>query len=65
MQSDEIAAGTSLVHLLKDGTPRVTKEALVEQYGKSKRLAARVTRDRPQTGHERSARPSRRRRGFP
>lgn len=48
MQSDEIAAGTSLVHLLKDGTPRVTKKALVEKYGTSKRLAARVTRDHPQ-----------------
>lgn len=48
MQANEISANTGLVHLLKDGTPRVSKKSLVEKYGKVKSLAARVTRDHPQ-----------------
>lgn len=48
MQADEIEAGTSMVNLLKDGTPRVTKKALVDKYGKGKRLASRVTHEHPQ-----------------
>jgi hypothetical protein len=48
MQTDEIAANTALVHLLKDGTPRVSKTSLVEKYGRGKSVASRVTNDHPQ-----------------
>ncbi len=36
MQHDELQRQTSLVELLKDGTPRVTKKALKERYGDNK-----------------------------
>jgi len=36
MQHDELQNNSSLVYLLKDGTPRVTKKSLKERYGDSK-----------------------------
>jgi hypothetical protein len=43
----EISANTELVHLLKDGTPRVTKKALKEKYGQGKRVATELTKQHP------------------
>jgi len=43
----EIAAGSALVHLLKDKTPRVTKKALKEKYGTGKNVAVDLTREYP------------------
>lgn len=37
MQRDEIARATTLVHYLKDGSPRVTKKDLLDKYGKDKK----------------------------
>lgn len=44
----EIDAGSSLVKTLKDGTPRVTKKALIEKYGRKKRAIEKLTRDHPE-----------------
>jgi hypothetical protein len=38
---------SELVHLLKDGTPRVTKKDLKAKYGQGKRVAAHITRADP------------------
>jgi hypothetical protein len=38
---------SSLVHLLKDGTPRVTKKALKGRYGKGKAVSAEITLKEP------------------
>ncbi|PYC25881.1 hypothetical protein DMO17_09435 [Aquipseudomonas alcaligenes] len=37
MQRDEISRATTLVHYLKDGSPRVTKTDLLNKYGKDKK----------------------------
>jgi hypothetical protein len=47
LQEQEIAAKTELVYLLKDGTPRVDKKALIAKYGRSKRLAVEITKNNP------------------
>ncbi len=36
MQDEHIKAKSSLVHILNDGTPRVTKKSLMEKYGSTK-----------------------------
>jgi hypothetical protein len=43
----ELSAGSSLVQLLKDGTPRVTKKDLKVKYGTGKTVAADLTREYP------------------
>ncbi|WP_207888481.1 hypothetical protein [Pseudomonas sp. 30_B] len=43
MQSEEIRRGSSLVHYLKDGTPRVTKTDLMDRYGSDKAAVERQT----------------------
>ena len=43
LMSEELEAGTELVRLLKDGTPRVTKKDLMQKYGRGKRVAVRET----------------------
>jgi hypothetical protein len=48
LQAQELAANTSLVHLLKDGTPRVTKKAVAEKYGTGKKVIVRETRKSPE-----------------
>ena len=48
MKQAELSANTELVHLLKNGTPRVTKEALIEKYGEGKRVAAKLTQKHPE-----------------
>lgn len=45
MQQVEINANSSLVHLLKDGTPRVYKKALKGHYGQGKSTIVRLTRE--------------------
>lgn len=47
MQEAEINAGTALVRLLKDGTPRVTKKDLIEKYGSDKLAVVRQTLKHP------------------
>lgn len=47
MQQDEIDARTSLVELLKDGTPRVTKKSLYNKYGAGKLAVVEQTLKRP------------------
>jgi hypothetical protein len=47
LRDDEIARGTELVRLLKDGTPRVDKKDLREKYGEGKRTATRITLENP------------------
>jgi hypothetical protein len=47
MQADEMANRTSLVHLLKDKTPRVTKKSLKAKYGSDKLAVVRETLKRP------------------
>jgi hypothetical protein len=47
MQQDEIDARTSLVELLKDGTPRVTKKKLYKKYGAGKLAVVEQTIKRP------------------
>lgn len=44
----EIAAGTSLVHLLKDKTPVVYKKELKKKYGTGKAVAVEITKQHPQ-----------------
>jgi hypothetical protein len=44
----EIQAGSSLVHLLKDKTPRVFKKELKKKYGKGKGVAAAITKQHPE-----------------
>jgi hypothetical protein len=44
----EIAAGTSLVHLLRDKTPRVYKKDLKKKYGTGKAVAVEITKRHPQ-----------------
>jgi hypothetical protein len=48
MQQDEIDARTSLVELLRDGTPRVTKKKLYKKYGAGKLAVVEQTIKRPQ-----------------
>jgi hypothetical protein len=43
MQQAEISANTALVRLLKDGTPRVTKKALMAKYGSDKLAVVKQT----------------------
>ena len=38
-----MAAGSSLVEALKDGTPRVTRKAIIEKYGRGKRTNATIS----------------------
>lgn len=47
MQSAELAANTSLVELLQDGRPRVTKKALKEKYGSDKLAVIEQTLKHP------------------
>ncbi|MGS0998254.1 hypothetical protein [Rhodanobacter sp. UC4451_H18] len=47
MQSEELAANTGLVELLKDGRRRVTKKALKEKYGSDKLAVLRETLKHP------------------
>lgn len=47
LQQAEISANTELVYLLKDGTPRVDKKALVAKYGHGKRVAVDITKQHP------------------
>jgi hypothetical protein len=47
MQQEEIQAKSSLVELLKDGTPRVTKKALRAKYGSNKLAVVQQTLKRP------------------
>jgi hypothetical protein len=44
----EISAGSSLVHLLKDKTPRVYKKELKKKYGKGKAAAVAITKKHPE-----------------
>lgn len=48
LQEVELAAGSELVQLLKNGSPRVTKKSLKEKYGSNKAAIARLTREHPQ-----------------
>lgn len=48
LAEDEIAKGTELVRLLKDGRARVDKKDLRNRYGEGKRTATRVTLQNPQ-----------------
>lgn len=48
LQDEEISANGELVRLLKDGTPRVDKKALVKKYGRGKRVAAAITKLHPE-----------------
>lgn len=48
LQEEELAAGGSLVEVLKDGRRRVTKTSVAEKYGRSKRLAREVTAQHPE-----------------
>lgn len=43
----ELAAGTELVYLLKDGTPRVDKKDLIDKYGAGKAAIVEQTRQHP------------------
>jgi hypothetical protein len=47
LMAEEISANSALVHLLKDGTPRVTKKALRAKYGSGKRVAVDITKRHP------------------
>lgn len=47
LQEEELAAGGALVEVLKDGRRRVTKKAVAQEYGRSKRTARRVTAEHP------------------
>lgn len=47
MQHEHLRANSSLVELLKDGTPRVTKKALIKKYGNDKLAVAEQTKLRP------------------
>ena len=48
MQAEHIQAGSSLVKLLKDGTPKVSKVSLLEKYGASKLAVVEQTEVRPE-----------------
>jgi hypothetical protein len=48
LQAEEVAANTELVHLLRDGTPRVTKKDVEAKYGRGKRVIVRETPQRPE-----------------
>lgn len=48
MQQVEINAGSSLVTLLKDGTPKVYKKRLKEHYGVGKGTIVELTREHPE-----------------
>ena len=48
LQDVELAAGSELVQLLKNGTRRVTKKAVKEKYGTNKASIARWTREHPE-----------------
>lgn len=47
MQQAEIDAKTALVRLLKDGTPKVTKKALIAKYGSDKLAVVKQTLKHP------------------
>lgn len=47
LRDEELGARSSLVELLKDGTPRVTKTALIEKYGSSKSVIVEQTLRHP------------------
>src|SRR5437899_470337 len=44
----ELKANTELVHLLRDGRPRVTKKDLAAKYGTGKSTIVRETRKQPE-----------------
>jgi hypothetical protein len=48
LQDVELAAGSELVQLLKNGSQRVTKKSLKEKYGTDKGAIARLTREHPE-----------------
>lgn len=48
MQHEHLAAHSSLVEVLKDGSERVTKKALMEKYGNDKLAVVEQTKIRPQ-----------------
>jgi hypothetical protein len=48
LRTQEIDAGTNLVRLLKDGSPRVTNKDLRAKYGSGKRAALRETLKHPE-----------------
>jgi hypothetical protein len=48
LQEVELAAGSELVQLLKNGTRRVTKKAVKEKYGTDKASIARWTQEHPE-----------------
>jgi hypothetical protein len=48
LQDVELAAGSELVQLLKNGRRRVTKKAVAEKYGTNKAAIARWTREHPE-----------------
>jgi hypothetical protein len=48
LQAEEVAANTELVHLLRDGTPQVTKKDVEAKYGRGKRVIVRETLQRPE-----------------
>ena len=48
LQDVELAAGSELVQLLKNGRRRVTKKAVKEKYGTNKASIARWTREHPE-----------------
>lgn len=48
LREAELAANTELVHLLKDGRPRVTKKDLIEKYGRGKTVIVQQTLRNPQ-----------------
>lgn len=48
LQEVELAAGSELVQLLKNGSHRVTKKSLREKYGSNKAAIARLTQEHPE-----------------
>ena len=48
LQDIEMAAGSDLVQLLKNGNVRVTKKSLKEKYGTGKTVSARLTQEHPE-----------------
>lgn len=48
MQQEEIRANTELVHVLKNGSVRVTKKDVKSKYGQGKRTAVTLTKMYPQ-----------------
>lgn len=47
MQYEELHSSSALVEFLKDGTPRVTKTALIKKYGSDKLAVVKETLKRP------------------